>query len=103
MSGLKEIAEAVRGRIECKPVEEDRENWDKCLAAMERNSYVPWDYKESVLRYQEAYFKGAYEECMDMSMVLARVESSAPSRAATASISAAISAFFRPLSSFTSM
>ena len=72
MSGLKEIAEAVRRGIECKPVAEDRENWDKCLAAMERNAYVPWDYKESVLRYQEAYFKGVYEECMDMSMVLYR-------------------------------
>lgn len=72
MPGLKEIAESVYARLECRPVSEDTENWDKCLEAMDRNAFVPWDYKPSVLRYQEAYFAAAYEECMDMSMVLYR-------------------------------
>lgn len=70
--GLKQVAEAVREKIECKPVAEDTENWNRCLAALSRDTYVPWDYKPSVLRYQEAYFAAAYDECMDMSMVLYR-------------------------------
>ena len=72
MSSLKEIAEAVYGKLECKPVTEDLENWNRCLAAIDKNTYVSWNYKPSVLRYQEAYFSAAYEECMDMSMVLYR-------------------------------
>ena len=72
MRSLEEIAKAVHGQIECKPVTEDTENWDRCLAAMPRDTYAPWDYKSSVLRYQEAYFCGAYKENLDMSMVLYR-------------------------------
>ena len=72
MCSLEEIAKAVHGQIECKPVTEDTENWDRCLAAMPRDTYAPWDYKSSVLRYQEAYFCGAYQENLDMSMVLYR-------------------------------
>ena len=72
MSDLKKTAEAVYGKLECKPVAEDTDSWNKCLAAIGRNTYVSWNYKPSVLRYQEAYFKAAFEECMDMSMVLYR-------------------------------
>ena len=72
MRSLEEIAKTVHGQIECKPVTEDTENWDRCLAAMPRDTYAPWDYKSSVLRYQEAYFCGAYPENLDMSMVLYR-------------------------------
>ena len=72
MSDLRKIAESVYGKLECKPVAEDLENWNRCLAVIDKNTYVSWNYKPSVLRYQEAYFKAAFEECMDMSMVLYR-------------------------------
>ena len=54
MSDLKKIAESVYGKLECKPVAEDLENWDKCLEAIDKNTFVSWNYKPSVLRYQEA-------------------------------------------------
>ena len=72
MSDLKEIVKAIQDKIECKPVTEDLENWNRCLAAIDKTTYVSWNYKPSVLRYQEAYFKAAFEECMDMSVVLYR-------------------------------
>ena len=72
MPGLKEIAEAVYGKIECRPVAEDPENWNRCLAAIDRNMFVPWDYHPDAVKYKEAYYAGAYEECLDLSMVLYR-------------------------------
>ena len=61
MSLLKEAAEEIRRKIECKPLSEDAENWYKCLAAMDRNTYVPLQYKPGFLKYQEAYFKDVYD------------------------------------------
>ena len=72
MSLLKEAAEEIRRKIECKPLSEDAENWYKCLAAMDRNTYVPLQYKPGFLKYQEAYFKDVYEGFEDISMVLYR-------------------------------
>ena len=72
MSLLKEAAEEIRRKIECKPLSEDPENWYKCLAAMDRNTYVPLQYKPGFLKYQEAYFKDVYEGFEDISMVLYR-------------------------------
>ena len=72
MSLLNEAAAEIRRRIECKPLSEDPENWYKCLEAMDRNTYVPLQYKPGFLKYQEAYFRDVYEGFRDISMVLYR-------------------------------
>ena len=72
MSLLNEITAAVQEKIECKPLSDDPENWDRCLAAMGRNEYVPLQYKPGFLKYQETYFKDVYNGFRDISMVLYR-------------------------------
>ena len=72
MALLDDITAEVWRKIECKPLSEDPENWYKCLAAIDRNSYVPLQYKPGFLKYQETYFRDVYEGFQDISMVLYR-------------------------------
>ena len=72
MSLISETAAEIFRSIECRPLAEDEENWNRCLAAIDREEYVPLQYKPSYLRYQELYFKDVYEGFRDVSMVLYR-------------------------------
>ena len=72
MSLISETAAEIFRSVECKPLAEDEENWNRCLAAIGREEYVPLQYKPSYLRYQELYFRDVYEGFRDISMVLYR-------------------------------
>ena len=72
MKLLDGIEEKLRAGTECRLLSEDEGNWLKFLAAMDRNGYVPVQYKPGFLRYQETYFKDVYEEYRDVSLVLYR-------------------------------
>ena len=72
MALLNGITEALQSGLECRLLEDDGENWLKCLAAADRNAYVPLQYKPGFLKYQETYFRDVYDECRDISLVLYR-------------------------------
>ncbi len=72
MTSMEEIASSVWEKLECRPMAEDEENWNRCLAAMDRDACVPLDYKPGYIRYQAAYFRDVYEGFRDISVVLYR-------------------------------
>lgn len=72
MIDTKIIKQNIFSSIESKPMLEDLDNWNKCLNLIEREVYVPLQFKPGFIDYQKKYFEDVYDTYEDISMVLYR-------------------------------
>ena len=72
MQTIDEIEKEILEQLDAKPMLCDIDNWYLCLSILDKNSYVPLQYKPGFLKYQEKYFRDVYSDYKDISMVLYR-------------------------------